>query len=102
MRKLIAAALALCLALSLCACGGKTEDTVSAPAAAGTAFDALEPVELVAADSTSKGAAGQLFMEYVIGRIETLSGGKLTVDYHPNSDLGGDADILRQMQSLRR
>lgn len=58
----------------------------------------LKPVELIGADATSKGAAGQVFFEYVCQRVEEITGGKLTIDYHPNSELGGDADIIRQMQ----
>ncbi|MBP5751079.1 MAG: TRAP transporter substrate-binding protein, partial [Firmicutes bacterium] len=73
-------------------------ETPEAPEAAGE-YDALEPVELIGADSTGKGAAGQIFGEYVAQRVEEITGGKLTIDYHPNGDLGGDADLIRQMQS---
>jgi tripartite ATP-independent transporter DctP family solute receptor len=64
-----------------------------------SAYEALDEVELIGADSTGKGAAGQIFGEYVASRVEELTGGKLTIDYHPNGDLGGDADLIRQMQS---
>jgi len=56
-------------------------------------------VELIGADNTSKGAAGQLFGELVAAKVDEITGGKLTIDYHPNSELGDDGDILRQMQS---
>ena len=87
MKKTLAVILALSVLLAL-----------SAPALADDPYAFLEPVELIGADSTGKGAAGQVFFEYVCQRLEEITGGKLTVDYHPNSELGGDADILRQMQ----
>ena len=55
--------------------------------------------ELIGADSTGKGAAGQIFGEKVAELVEEYSNGELTIDYHPNGDLGGDADLIRQMQS---
>jgi len=61
-------------------------------------YAGLEPVELIGADSTGKGAAGQLFGELVAANVAEITGGKLTVDYHPNGDLGGDTDLLRQAQ----
>lgn len=61
-------------------------------------YAGLEPVELIGADSTGKEAAGQIFGELVAANVAELTGGKLTLDYHPNGDLGGDTDILRQAQ----
>ncbi len=84
MKKTAALILALALCLALCACG--------APASSGT-------VTLIGADSTGKGAAGQIFGEYIAARVSELTEGGLSIDYHPNAELGGDADLLRQMQS---
>ena len=95
MKKTIALFLALVFCFALAACGGTAANT-----AAGTeAYKNLKPVELIGADSTGKGAAGQIFGEYVAKRVSEITGGKLTIDYHPNGDLGGDADLLRQMQA---
>lgn len=106
MKKILALILALAMCLSMVACGSSesaaTSEAASAAgstAAADDAYAALEPVELIGADSTGKGAAGQIFGEYVAQRVSEITGGKLTIDYHPNGDLGGDADLLRQMQS---
>lgn len=106
MKKILALILALALCLAMVACGsGDAEPAASAAGATGSvaaaedAYAALEPVELIGADSTSKGAAGQVFGEYVAQRVSEITGGKLTIDYHPNGDLGGDADLIRQMQS---
>jgi tripartite ATP-independent transporter DctP family solute receptor len=70
-----------------------------APAASTDPYANLEPLELIGGDSTGKGAAGQIFGELVSSKVAEITGGKLTVDYHPNGDLGGDADLLRQLQS---
>lgn len=113
MKKVISVALAAAMAASLAACGGSA---ASSTAAAGSAdstgaastdtaatgdydYSSLEEVELVGGDSTGKGAAGQIFGELVASKVDEITGGKLTIDYHPNGDLGGDADLLRQMQS---
>ncbi|MDO4493914.1 MAG: TRAP transporter substrate-binding protein [Clostridia bacterium] len=58
---------------------------------------AASAVELVAADSTAKGAAGNVFAEKVFELVAQYSNGDLTVDYHGNNEMGGDADILRQV-----
>ncbi|MDO4183424.1 MAG: TRAP transporter substrate-binding protein [Coriobacteriia bacterium] len=58
----------------------------------------LPTTVLIGADSAGKGSAGQLFGEYVAQRLQEITGGKLTLDYHANGDLGGDADLLRQVQ----
>lgn len=95
MKKIIALilALAICLAMTACSGGEKTTEGSS------DVYANLDKVELIGADSTGKGAAGQLFGEYVAKRVDEITGGKLTIDYHPNGDLGGDADLIRQMQA---
>lgn len=110
--KITALFLAAAMAASLTACGGGSGSAqapaeTKAPAAAdadkaevdASSFDDLEAVELIGADNTSKGAAGQLFGELVAAKVDEATGGKLTIDYHPNSELGDDGDLLRQMQS---
>lgn len=89
MKKILALVLALALCLALGVAAFAEDDP----------YADLKPVELIGADSTGKGAAGQIFGEYVAQRVEEITGGKLTIDYHPNGDLGGDADLIRQMQS---
>lgn len=109
MKKMTSLLLALAMVLSLTACGGnKTASSGAASTGAASAGSAatdtdayadLDEVELIGADSTGKGAAGQIFGELVAEKVDEITGGKLTIDYHPNGDLGGDADLLRQMQS---
>ena len=85
MKKILAILVSLTLLLTLCACGQEKNET--------------EKTELILADSTGKGAAGQLFNEMVAKRVAELTDGALTLDYHPNGELGGDADLIRQMHS---
>lgn len=59
----------------------------------------LEQMTLIGADSSGKGAVGQLFGELVSDKVSDITGGRLTIDYHPNGELGGDTDLLRQSQS---
>ena len=79
-------------------CGGSGDSSAAGNADAGE-YAGLEPVELIGADSTGEGAAGQLFGEMVADKVAEITGGQLTIDYHPNGELGGDEDLLRQMQS---
>ena len=92
MKKTICVLLILAVSLSLCACGAGAGSSVR-----GGQDDVK--IEFIGADSTGKGAAGQLFGELVAKKVSEYTDGKLTVDYHPNSELGGDTDLIRQMQA---
>ena len=115
MKKLTAMLLAGAMMLSLAACGGGNNNgggsgnaggssaggntSAGGSAAAGADYSSLEKVTLVGADSTGKGAAGQLFGELVTEKVNQITGGQLTIEYFPNGELGADADILRQMKA---
>lgn len=81
MKKLIIALLVFVLSLSSCAFGASEFDEVW----------------LVTADTTAKGAAGQVFVQLVQEKVKAANSG-LVIDYFPNGELGGDADLLRQAQ----
>ncbi|MBQ7543319.1 MAG: TRAP transporter substrate-binding protein [Synergistaceae bacterium] len=81
MKKFVIALLVFVLALSSCAFGASE-------------FDELW---LVTADTTAKGAAGQVFVQLVQEKVKAANAG-LVIDYFPNGELGGDADLLRQAQ----
>ncbi len=81
MKKFIIALLVSILALSSCAFGASEFDETW----------------LVTADTTAKGAAGQVFVQLVQEKVKAANAG-LVIDYFPNGELGGDADLLRQAQ----
>ena len=98
--------LLLAFTLLLAACGSPApapapapeapgEEAPEAPAAEG--FDALDPVTLVGADNSGVGAVAQLYGELVTEKVAAITGGKLTVDYFPNSQLGNDQELQAQM-----
>lgn len=87
------------IALMLAAIMAASTMSMAVSASEEVSYDDLEAVELIGADSTGKGAAGQIFGELVASKVDEITGGKLTIDYHPNGELGGDEDLLRQMQS---
>jgi len=60
-------------------------------------FDALEPVVLKGADNAGVGAAAQLYGELITEKVKEITGGKLTIDYFPNSQLGNDQELQGQM-----
>ena len=104
MKKITALLLAAAMTLALVACGNGSNSSNSASSASSGAeassdYASLDPVTLTGADSTGKGAAGQLFGEMVAAKVDEITGGQLTIDYYPNGELGADADLLRQLQS---
>ncbi|MCR3956650.1 MAG: TRAP transporter substrate-binding protein [Gudongella sp.] len=60
-------------------------------------FEALEPVTLIGADNAGVGAAAQLYGELIAEKVADITGGQLTVDYFPNSQLGNDQELQGQM-----
>lgn len=80
-KKLIALLLACSALLSLSSCGLSDQG-----------------VWLVTADTTAKGAAGQVFAQKIVDKVAEITEGSLVVDYFPNGELGGDSDLLRQAQ----
>ena len=114
MKKLTALLLAGAMALSLAACGGggtsstpdtstpdaSNADTSTPSSSADTgAYDELEPVSLILADSAAPGAAGAVFDELIAEKAAEITGGKLEIQTYINGELGADVDLLRQMQN---
>ena len=98
-KKFVSLLLVAAMSVTLFGCGGGGSDAGKADESSDSKYADLEAVELIGADSTGKGAAGQVFGELVAAKVAEITDGKLTIDYHPNGDLGGDEDILRQMSS---
>lgn len=111
MKKFAALVLAGAMTLGLAACGGGNTSTpaasstpdastpaASTPAAStGSDYASLDPVVLRGADSAGVGAAAQQLGELVAEKVDAITGGQLTVEYYPNSEMGGDMDIQQQM-----
>lgn len=53
--------------------------------------------EVVASDATGVGALGDVWARRTYELIAEYSNGELTIDNHGNSEMGGDADVLRQV-----
>ena len=67
-------------------------------AAFASEFDNLDTVTLVMADGAAKGAVANLWSELFVEKLAEITNYKLNVEYHGNSELGGDKDIITQMQ----
>ena len=92
MKKIPILILILALVFSLAACSGRSPEEENL-------YTKLKPVTLICADSTSQGSAGQLFGQYFAQRVSEITDSKLTIDYRPNGELGGDLALLRKMQA---
>ncbi|SHI57649.1 TRAP transporter substrate-binding protein [Lutispora thermophila] len=103
MKKLLIMLMVLVMALVPVACSSKTPSTQPTEQSGGqssegaSGYDALKPVVLIGADNASMGAAAQLFGELVSKKVSEITGGKLTVEYYPNSQLGNDQELQSQM-----
>ena len=95
-KKAAGVLLAGLMLMGLTGCGG--EESKKETAGSGE-YAKLKTVELIGADSAGKDSAGQRFGELVAKKVDKITGGKLKIDYHPNSELGGDEDLLRQLKS---
>jgi tripartite ATP-independent transporter DctP family solute receptor len=95
MKKIIMLALVFMLALSTISAGGK-QDT--APTSGGTGpYANLAPVKLIYGNGAANGAAGDLWGIDFCKTVAEITGGKLTVDYFGNSQLGVDSELQQQM-----
>ena len=71
---------------------------MSMSAAFASEFDDLEPVTLIMADGTAKGAVGNLWAEFFVKNVARLTNNKLNIEYHGHSELGGDLEIIQKMK----
>ena len=96
-HRAIAALLSLATATSLLAgCGGSTSSQ-AASGASGTSSTGSYTISLAvqAAESTGQYVLAASFKDYV----ETNSDGQITVNLYPNSQLGGDREVLEAIQN---
>ncbi|WP_303814958.1 TRAP transporter substrate-binding protein [Acidaminococcus timonensis] len=95
-KKIMMACVTGLLVLGLSGCG--SEKAQQQEPAKGPYAD-LPQVTLVGGDSSGKGSVGQRFGELVAKKVATKTEGRLKIDYHPNAELGGDEDLLRQLRA---
>ena len=57
-----------------------------------------DDVWLVMGDTTAKGAAGQIFAQLIVDKINAAKSG-LQIDYYPNGELGGDSELLTKAKN---
>lgn len=97
-KKILALALALTMALPLAACGNSTTPSAptgsqGTPAASGGGTSAPE-VTLIAAHVNNDESSYHYGLTKFKEKLEEVSGGKMTVEIHPNGELGGDETEL--------
>ena len=95
MKKFLLLALVSILALSTLTAGGK-QDTSSASGGSGP-YASLAPVTLIYGNGAANGAAGDLWGIAFCEAVQRITGGKLTVSYFGNSQLGVDSELQQQM-----
>ncbi|TWF75611.1 C4-dicarboxylate-binding protein DctP [Pseudonocardia hierapolitana] len=92
-RRALLAVLALAGVVTLAACGARGAGAAGGDAAGGETFTIK--FSHVVTPATPKGQAADKFKEVV----EQRSGGRITVEVYPNSELYGDKDELQALQS---
>lgn len=107
-NKIIAALLALVMVLGLAACGAKEEPKTEAPTPAATEAAPAAPeaapayeyqkVTLGWATTSAEGTIVVDAMHEFADRIAEATGGNVTIDLYPGSQLGSAVDTLEQVQ----
>ena len=97
MKKYLLLALVFALALSTIWAGGG-QDSGSQTQTGGTGpYASLAPVTLIYGNGAANGAAGDLWGLAFCEAVARITGGKLTVNYFGNSQLGVDSELQQQM-----
>ena len=101
-KKILAFALALATTLSLTACGSTSTSnsggsSAAAPSSSGAAAAPAGPeVTLIAAHVNNEDSSYHYGLTKFKEKLEEVSGGKMTVEIHPNGELGGDEPELSE------
>lgn len=95
MRKFLLFMLVIVMVFSFAACG--TDEPVSEDEGGEGPYAELEAITLKYGNGAALGAAGDLWGEEFCKAVEEITGGKITVDYFPNSQLGVDSELQTQM-----
>lgn len=86
----------LFLAAAMAFAGGGKESGAGAAQGSGE-YASLAPVELIYGNGAANGAAGDLWGLAFCENVKRITGGKLTVSYFGNSQLGVDSELQQQM-----
>nr|WP_070000266.1 TRAP transporter substrate-binding protein [Cellulosilyticum sp. I15G10I2] len=103
MKKLLALGLSAFLALGLTACGSKSEGVNNAgSSSSGTSTEAAKPVEtttLKLAHNLNEQHSVHIAMVEFARLAEEKSEGSLKFEIFPNGQLGGESEVLEQLQA---
>ena len=97
MKKYLMLALVFVLALSTVMAGGGRDSGAQAQTGGSGPYASLAPVTLIYGNGAANGAAGDLWGIDFCERVSAITGGKLTVNYFGNSQLGVDSELQQQM-----
>ena len=103
-KRITAALLAVCAALTAAGCGGTQEQTTTsaAPAQAASsdpgsnapADDSMYPVTIVAGYSTGENDPRGIVLQKFKETVESQTDGDVIIEIHPGGELGSDADLI--------
>jgi len=93
-KKILALALSLLMTLSMVACGEKPAQSSGDAASTGDDQSSDEVVTLIAAHVNNEDSSFHYGLTKFKEKLEEVSGGKMTVEIHPNGELGGDETEL--------
>ena len=94
MKKILALVLALCMVLSLAACGQKTETPAAEGAAEAEAEAVVYTMNIGSAMSDTHPVS--VALEAFKANVEERTNGGVIVNHHGNSALGGEIELLEQ------
>lgn len=100
MKKLLALALALIMILSLTACGAAPAPEAAAPEAAPEAAAPADDFQLTLKYAYANSATdpSSIAFSEMCDRITERTNGALKLEFYPNNELGGIADVMEQLQ----
>lgn len=102
MKKMLTLALALVMAMSLCACGGKPADEAKDPAEQGSETESgqtetKDPITLRFAFSEAPESQTAQVMEGIKQRVEERTQGRVIIEPHWSNELGSINDCIEQI-----
>lgn len=102
MKNVLSAALALCMALSLAACGKGGAPAASTPAGSGQPSQSGQPgqekIEFKLAHNVAEDNTWHKASEKFAEEVAKNSGGRITIKLYPNAQMGDEMDVVRSVQ----